>query len=317
MAEQSIPPESRAGAPGQLARATVMATFALVVAGGLVTSRDAGLAVPDWPLSFGTLNPPRWFSIVNVRTEHGHRLAAACVALLTCAMAFAVIRQDARPLVRRSAVVATGLVLFQALLGGLRVLHLSVDLAMVHALTAQVFLAVVVVIATMTSPRWFRPTCYQPTSADRWRDGLLVGAILGQLVLGIFIRHLGASARPLLANGVFHAHIALGLIVAALAYRAWRITSVSADQPTRSRAFLLLGLVLAQIVLGLASFAVTEAMSYDRQATTAESWLPTLHLLVGAAILAACVRSMAYSLRSQGDDEVTTPRAATIAEPSR
>ena len=57
----------------RVAVVTLAATFALIIAGALVTSRDAGLAVPDWPLAYGELNPPRWYQIENVRTEHGHR----------------------------------------------------------------------------------------------------------------------------------------------------------------------------------------------------------------------------------------------------
>ena len=76
-------PQRSRGTPTSVtwfARATVVATFVLIIAGGLVTSRDAGLAVPDWPLSFGTLSPPNWWQIDNVRTEHGHRLIAGSVA---------------------------------------------------------------------------------------------------------------------------------------------------------------------------------------------------------------------------------------------
>ena len=55
----------------------------LIAAGALVKSKEAGLSVPDWPLSYGSLNPPKWWTIENVRAEHGHRLIAGAVALLT------------------------------------------------------------------------------------------------------------------------------------------------------------------------------------------------------------------------------------------
>src|SRR5512134_3274949 len=86
--------------------ALVACTFLLLLAGGLVTSRDAGLAVPDWPLSFGTLNPPRWYAIENVRTEHGHRLVAGTVALLTIVVAWRVRVRETRAGVRRLAAAA-------------------------------------------------------------------------------------------------------------------------------------------------------------------------------------------------------------------
>ena len=104
------------------ARFTAALTFLLVLAGGLVTSRNAGLAVPDWPLSFGSLNPPRWYAIENVRTEHGHRLIAACVALSTFVLGWLVYRHEARSWVRKTTALAVFAVILQAVLGGLRVL---------------------------------------------------------------------------------------------------------------------------------------------------------------------------------------------------
>ena len=65
------------------AKLVVIATFGLLFAGGLVTSHQAGMAVPDWPLSFGSLNPDNWWATLPIRLEHGHRLYAAAVGLLT------------------------------------------------------------------------------------------------------------------------------------------------------------------------------------------------------------------------------------------
>lgn len=65
------------------AKGVVAATFVLIFIGGLVTSHNAGMAVPDWPLSFGTLNPEGWWGDLPVRLEHGHRLFAAGLGLLT------------------------------------------------------------------------------------------------------------------------------------------------------------------------------------------------------------------------------------------
>lgn len=279
----------------RLARATVLATFGLIVAGGLVTSRDAGLAVPDWPLSFGTLNPPRWLHIVNVRTEHGHRLIAGLVALLTIVLACATRLRGERPTVRRAATAAAALVLFQALLGGLRVLNLSVDLAMVHALTGQLFLCIVVVIASLTSPSWPDATKTAPRPGERGDAILLFSLVLGQLLLGIVIRHLGAAARPLLGHGVFHGHLLLALAIVGLTYRTLGTERALDRSAAARRSAWILRLVLLQIALGAGSFFVTETMAYDRQASALESWLPTLHVVVGAIILATAARSLLYA----------------------
>jgi len=286
------------GAPRSVtwfARATVVATFVLIIAGGLVTSRDAGLAVPDWPLSFGTLNPPNWWQIDNVRTEHGHRLIAGSVALLTLALAWVVRRSTAAPAVRRLTAFAAGLVLFQALLGGLRVLHLSVDLAMVHALTGQLFLCVVVGVATLSSPSWPETSAEPCTLGDRRRGAWIFGLVLLQLVIGILVRHYGPQVRPLLGSHLFHVHVALALGITWLAARDRAVARATVRPGAARRATLLLNLLYLQLALGLATFAVTDTMGYERQATAAESWIPTFHVAVGAAVLATAARSLLYS----------------------
>lgn len=260
-----------------------------------MTSRDAGLAVPDWPLSFGTLNPPRWLQIVNVRTEHGHRLIAGIVALLTIALAVTARLQRERKAVQRIAAAAAALVLFQALLGGLRVLSLSLDLAMVHALTGQLFLCVIVGIATLTSPHWQSTLREPPRRGERGDVTALFSFVLVQLVLGIVIRHLGAEARPLLRHTVFQAHVALALAIVALAIRWRTIETVSGRRHARRRATQLLGLVLLQFGLGITTYFVIESMSHDRQASALESWLPTLHVTIGAGILASAARSALHA----------------------
>jgi cytochrome c oxidase assembly protein subunit 15 len=305
-------PESSTRSVHRWAVAAVGLTFALIIAGGLVTSRDAGLAVPDWPLSFGQINPPRWWAIENVRTEHGHRLIAGCVAVFTILLAFKIRRSHVSPLVRKLGAVAVGLVLLQAALGGLRVLDLSVDLAMIHGWLAQMFFGVLVAIATLTSPHW--ATATRPLSTvdtERlWRVAAAsVALIVGQLVIGITIRHAGAAARPLLGNGLFYAHVGVACGVAWLALRL-RATVRGADGAGAylvARARLLVALVIGQILLGLGAFVVTEAMRYDRQATALESWLPTLHVALGAALLATAI---AIALHARAHRQVA-PAAAT------
>jgi cytochrome c oxidase assembly protein subunit 15 len=290
------------------ARVVVALTFLLVIAGGLVTSRDAGLAVPDWPLSFGTINPPRWYAIENVRTEHGHRLIAGTVALSTLALAWLVRRRESRASVRRLAAVAAGLVLLQAALGGLRVLHLSVDLAMVHAWLGQIFFTVVVALATVTSPHWRRPPCRLSDVALR-RVALLGALIVAQLVIGIVLRHEGAAARPLMSNAVFYLHAAFAVLALALAVNVHAcVAAADAYLSRRSRA--LSALIAVQIALGLSTFAVTEKMHYDRQATLLESWLPTLHVAIGAAVLGLTVTLLLHTARNREAVWTTVGRSA-------
>lgn len=267
------------------ARALVGFTFFLVILGGLVTSRDAGLAVPDWPLSFGTVNPPRWYAIENVRTEHGHRLVAGAVALCTLVLAGLVHRFEPRRRVRNLSKFAAGLVLFQAALGGLRVLQLSVDLAMVHAFSGQIFFATVVSLAVLTSPHWKDDGVQPPTSslASVWA---VIGLVLTQLVVGVIIRHQGEAARPLVSNTLFYVHVLGAIAVFGFAAKLKSELAELGNHYLSARSATLLALVTFQILLGLASFAATETMVSDRQATFIESWVPTLHVATGAATLA-------------------------------
>lgn len=280
----------------RVAVVTLAATFALIIAGALVTSRDAGLAVPDWPLAYGELNPPRWHEIENVRTEHGHRIIAATVALLTAFLALVVLRKEHRRWVRRLALGAVALVVFQALLGGLRVLSLSLDLAMVHGWTAQAFFSLLVVIATVTAPGWEneRPTASPAVVRACWALTVLV---VVQLASGVLIRHLGPDVRPLAGNSLFYLHLLLATGIVWLA--AWFGRNEDLCAPARRPADLLLPLAGLQIGLGLASFIITETMQYDRQATMAESWLPTFHVAAGAALLATSIALTTHALASR------------------
>ncbi|HYC56433.1 MAG TPA: COX15/CtaA family protein, partial [Candidatus Binatia bacterium] len=269
------------------ARIAVAAAFVLILAGGLVTSRDAGLAVPDWPLAYGEINPPGWWRIENIRTEHAHRIIAFLVASWTAFLLWRIWRHPDL-LARRLGIAAAGLVLLQALLGGLRVLNLSLDLAMVHGLVGQVFFASLMAVATVTSPTWSVPRL-PVSSIVRTLGAALLAAVVGQLALGIFIRHLGASVRPLAGSALYYAHVVAAGIVLCLVLELRRRAQSLESDPSIPCTRLLVGLMAAQIVLGIASFVVTEAMEYDRQATMLESWLPTFHVGCGAAILGATV----------------------------
>src|SRR5438093_4090965 len=145
---------SRASAPGasQASRGlhlfaclTGFGTFFLIIAGGLVTSTGSGLAVPDWPLSFGMLFPPM---VGGVFYEHGHRMVAGTVATLMLVLAVWLAMREPRPWVRALGFAALGAVILQALLGGMTVLLLLPPaISISHACLAQTFFCLVVTIA--------------------------------------------------------------------------------------------------------------------------------------------------------------------------
>jgi cytochrome c oxidase assembly protein subunit 15 len=289
----------------RLAILTVAATLGLILAGALVTSRDAGLAVPDWPLSFGSVNPPRWYAIVNVRTEHGHRIAAASVAVLTLMLGLAIRRHSHDRTVRLLGVAAVFFVLLQAALGGLRVLNLSIDLAMVHGWLGQMFLCVLVGIVTKTASREFdRNLAASARKSLPW--GIAVtGAVFAQLVLGIFVRH---HRGGLIEYAPFLAHVALAFGIVWLAVRL-RQSDRSAGSPLRPWPTILVATTCLQIVLGICSFAVVSSAELHRQASMIESWLPSCHVVLGASVLAT---SVAILLRLTQE----TPAGADVAFPT-
>ncbi len=115
------------------------ATLLLIFAGGLVTSTGSGLAVPDWPLSFGQLFPPMEGGVLF---EHGHRMVAAFVGLLTVVLAVWAWILGVRPAIRWLATAAVFLVVIQGVLGGITVLYrLPLWVSVAHACLAQTFSA--------------------------------------------------------------------------------------------------------------------------------------------------------------------------------
>ncbi len=273
---EAVPRTVRGLALGSLAGA-----FVLIIAGGLVTSRGAGLAVPDWPLSYGTLNPPRWWAIENVRTEHGHRLIAGLVGLLTLSLAAASHLQPCLQRVRNLTAAAAALVLVQAILGGLRVLRMSLDLAMVHAIVGQLYFVILALAAAATSPNAPRRALAWSPVAPATRA--LTAAVALQLVVGVIIRHLGARVRPLTASPLFYLHAALGLAILATMLRIrHRCRTLTVASQTTALA----GLVAGQILLGVASWLVTESRVSDLPVSPWQAWLPTFHVATGAVLFA-------------------------------
>ena len=128
-------------------------TFLLIIAGALVTGNDAGLSVPDWPTSFGTFRMPRM--VGGVKFEHGHRMIAGTVGILTIILAMWIWRQESRRWVRWVAFAAVMAVLAQALLGGITVLFfLPVAISTAHATLGQIFFCLAASLAFFTSAEW-------------------------------------------------------------------------------------------------------------------------------------------------------------------
>src|SRR3989338_3040959 len=146
------------------AQAPAAATFGLLVAGGLVTSTDSGLAVPDWPLSYGTWFPPM---VGGIRYEHGHRMIAAAVGTMIVVLAMWLARREPRRWVRFLGYAAVGTVILQGLFGGLTVLlMLPPQISVAHACLGQTVFCLLVCVAQATGPSWAQHP--EQTEDRRW-----------------------------------------------------------------------------------------------------------------------------------------------------
>jgi len=138
-------------------RTVASLVFLLLVAGALVTSTESGLAVPDWPLSYGKVMPPM---VGGILYEHGHRLIAAAVSTLV-GLEFGGIffflegKEKEKRRIKILAGAAFGAILLQALLGGLTVLLLLPPaISSAHAALAEIVFALTAVVALMCSRTW-------------------------------------------------------------------------------------------------------------------------------------------------------------------
>lgn len=259
-----------------------LATLLLIVAGALVTGNDAGLAVPDWPTSFGTFRMPRM--VGGVLYEHGHRMIAATVGFLTVILALWLWRCEPRRWVRRLGGIAALTVIVQGVLGGITVLFfLPTPISVAHACLAQTFFCLVVSLALFTSRHWTWnvPKVEDPTSPSlRQLAVATTAAIFLQLVLGAAFRHDGFGIIP---------HIVGAVIVTALvAWIAARVLSRFADQPALKRhALLLAGLVLAQVFLGIFAYLMKLDAAGAPQPLQPVVAATTAHVALGALVLAA------------------------------
>ncbi|MGH7827114.1 MAG: COX15/CtaA family protein [Candidatus Binatia bacterium] len=277
--------------PHRLAVVTACATFPLLFIGGLVTSKGAGLAVPDWPTTFGYnmfLYP--WSKMAGaIFYEHSHRLVASGVGLLTIFVAVAFWIREQRNWLRWLGIAALGLVIVQGVLGGLRVVLLQPTLAIVHACFAQAFFALIVSLAIFTSAAWNEKPPAKPIAGGRlWRlCAITTGLIYVQGIFGAVLRHTG---------GRLDAHLFLAALVALhVVLLVVRIMRSHSEQPKLVRPALTLGVLLfMQLILGPASY-FGKFTTMLRMPVDALVFLTTTHLVVGALML---VTGLLLTLRS-------------------
>jgi cytochrome c oxidase assembly protein subunit 15 len=171
---------------------TAGATVLLICSGGMVTSKNAGLAVPDWPTTFGYnmffFPFSKW--VGGIFFEHTHRLIASVIGFLTIILAFWLWRSDVSRWVKTLGLASLGAVVLQGILGGLRVTLLKDQIGIFHACLAQAFLGLLVVIALSVSPIWWRLGRAIPPPRGLVQLAIAITCLIyGQLALGATMRH--------------------------------------------------------------------------------------------------------------------------------
>ncbi|MFA6467536.1 MAG: COX15/CtaA family protein [Bacteroidota bacterium] len=174
---------------------TALCTFVLIFLGGLVTSTGSGLSVPDWPTTYGenmfTYPMDKW--IGGIKYEHGHRLAATFVGMLTVILAVWLALKEERKWVKWLGFGALGAVIVQGILGGLTVLYLlPTAVSIAHGMLAQSFFCLVSSIALFTS-KWWRTELegikFEGSSSLQTLSILATVAVFLQLAFGALLRH--------------------------------------------------------------------------------------------------------------------------------
>lgn len=306
----------------RLALLTALATFLLIVVGGLVTSKGAGMSVPDWPTTYGYnmfLFPySKW--VGGIFWEHSHRLIASGVGFLTLILAAVTFWKEKRSWVRWLAVAAVIGVILQGVLGGLRVTLYKDQIGIFHALLAQSFFGLLLVIAAVTGRGFLSGTWAGDAATGALRRLALLALFLTYFQLGVAatIRHQHAPLAirdfPTAYGGLFpdtsapalaainarraqegiapvsvsqihlqmtHRFGALALLLVVIAFTVRAVSLTPLGHWLRGWSLLWCGAILLQILLG----AMT--IWFNKAADVATSHMALGALLTGFTILLA------------------------------
>ena len=299
----SLNPSSPSPWPHRFALLTALATLPLLFVGGLVTSTNSGLAVPDWPTTFGEnmfLYP--WSKMVGgIFYEHSHRLFGSLVGFLTIFLAISLWVTEPRYWLRWLGVVALGAVIIQGILGGLRVTLLEQTLAIVHACFAQAFFALVASLVLFTSTKWHTPIIPQAVpDAERVQrlSVLTTGLIYVQLIFGAILRHRGAADMLHITGAV--------IVTVHVILLTTRVTRNYSNLPVLVKTTrYLLSLLAVQLLLGIGAYLG----KFTQSGAALNPYvvpLATTHVVVGALMLVTCLILTLWSYR------LLTPQPLTL-----
>lgn len=292
------------------------ATFPLIWVGALVTTYKAGMAVPDWPSTYGYnlfLYPwQTWvFGPFDLFVEHGHRLLGSLAGVLTITCVVASFWTHQPRYVRILAVLALVGVIAQGVLGGMRVLMDERLLAMLHGCTGPAFFALACVLALVTSDRWHEARLLKGVDRSTVVANIATaGLAYIQLVFGAMLRHVPVDSGPQWFRIAVIFHVLTALLIAGHVFASgWKMLkrqdNLWLTRPTTGLV-LLVGL---QLLLGTSTWVLkyawpTALSTFDFAAgytVTANSLVQSLvvtgHVAVGSLILVTAVVLAARTAR--------------------
>ena len=302
--------------PRRLARATAFLTLPLIPLGGLVTTLRVGMAVPDWPTTFGhnmfTYPLSEMLANSGVRWEHTHRLWGSLVGLAAIVLVVIHLRFETRRTLRVLSVAVLLAVIVQGVIGGVRVLQISDELAFLHGSLAQAVFALMGAVAVMQSDAWVAARARPSPRAKSLRRVALAATLVvyAQIVIGAWLRHTG-NMNALGLHVVMAAAATAAVIV--LARELNRVAGEGRQRGVRQhgpdeesahtgaamlrvQARRLVLVLWAQVVLGLlAAVWVYLVTGPHNPVSIGEAIFATLHVGVGALLLLLCVSATLWS----------------------
>jgi len=301
-----------------LAVILTIAVFPLIWVGGLVTTYDAGMAVPDWPGTYGwnmfAYPVSTWlFGPFDLLVEHSHRLLGTIAGFLSIGLVAAAFKWEQRKWFRYWAVFVLLSVIAQGALGGARVLLDERTFAMIHGCTGPLFFAIATATAVMSS-RWWMDWSFQESAPQRgsreavgqyatgrvvvWLATLAVLFSYCQLIMGAQLRHVTGLVSHKVFKGFVHMHLGLAglVLILAILLAAFALFSRKTPKKVSRTAQVLALIVLGQIALGIGTWIVNYALPWSEINETLaaytisakgywESLIVTAHMATGSLII--------------------------------